>query len=127
MILYEAFGDALSLRIGSRCTRNGGIDIPVQSYAPNFTVTDTVTLMGAGDIDVSCISIDFSRQCKSKVVVSCGNNDSSTCGYGGSKRLRWPLGGLRTIGLYINLCWGFSKLESDIVGAKERPGDCLRR
>ena len=54
------------------------IDIPVQSYAPNSTVTGTVTLIGTGDIDVSYISIDFSGQCKSKIVVSRGNNGSST-------------------------------------------------
>lgn len=54
------------------------IDIPVQSYAPNSTVTGTVTLIGTGDIDVRHISIDFSGQCKSKIVVSRGNNGSST-------------------------------------------------
>lgn len=54
------------------------IDIPDQSYTVNSTVTGAVILTGTGDVDVGHISIAFSGQCKSKIVVSRGNNGSST-------------------------------------------------
>lgn len=54
------------------------IDIPSRKYSANDLVTGTVTLIGTEDIGVSRISITFSGRCKTKIVISRGNNSSST-------------------------------------------------
>ena len=54
------------------------IDVPNKFYTASSPVTGNVTLIGTEDVGVGSISITFSGRCKSKIVVSRGNNGSST-------------------------------------------------
>jgi len=53
------------------------IDVPSRKYTANAPVSGTVTLVGEEDVGVARISITFSGRCKSKIVDSQGNSETT--------------------------------------------------